>query len=125
MAENTSKHSKSQHSLYYGWTMLLAVSFTEMTSWGILYYAFTVFLRPMQAALGWSTAEMTGAFSVALLCSGGAALLVGRWVDRHGTRLLMTLGSCAAALLVLAWAAVENLTVFYLIWVGIGFVMAA
>lgn len=125
MVKNTSKYSKSQHSLYYGWIMLLAVSFTEMTSWGVLYYSFTVFLRPMQAALGWSTAELTGAFSVALLCSGGAALLVGRWVDRHGTRLLMTLGSCAAVLLVLAWAAVENLTVFYLLWIGIGIVMAA
>lgn len=27
--------------LYYGWVMLLTVSFTEMISWGVLYYAFT------------------------------------------------------------------------------------
>jgi MFS family permease len=105
--------------------MLLAVSFTEMISWGVLYYAFTVFLKPMQAALGWSTAALTGAFSLALLCSAGAGLLVARFLDRHGTRLLMTLGACAASLLVLAWSAAQNLTLFYLIWAGIGISMAA
>jgi cyanate permease len=91
----------------------------------VLYYAFTVFLKPMQRSLGWSTAELTGAFSLALLCSAGAALLVARFIDRHGTRLLMTLGACAASLLVLAWSAVQNLTLFYLIWIGIGITMAA
>src|SRR5579859_1141444 len=105
--------------------MLGAVSFTEMTSWGILYYAFTVFVKPMHAALGWSTTELTGAFSLALVCSGVAALPVARWLDRHGTRWLMTCGSCAAALLVLAWATVQNLALFYLIWNGIGIAMAA
>lgn len=111
--------------VYYGWVMLGAVSFTEMTSWGVLYYAFTVFVKPMQAALGWSTTELTGAFSLALLCSAVVALPVARWIDRHGTRWLMTAGSCAASLLVLAWAVVANLALFYLIWVGIGVVMAA
>lgn len=117
------KH-QSQHSLYYGWVMLFIVSLTEMFSWGILYYAFTVFLRPMQTSLGWSTTELTGAFSLALLCSSGAALPIGYWLDRHGARWLMTLGSCVASLLVLAWAAVENLALFYLIWIGIGLAMA-
>jgi hypothetical protein len=28
---------------------------------------------------------------------------VGRWLDRHGPRLLMTVGSALAALLVAAW----------------------
>jgi MFS family permease len=104
--------------------MLLAVSFTEMISWGVLYYAFTVFVKPMQASLGWSTAELTGAFSLALLCSAAAALPVGSLLDRYGTRWLMTGGSCAAALLMLAWAMVKNLTLFYLIWAALGVTMA-
>jgi MFS family permease len=104
--------------------MLVTVSCTELISWGILYYAFTVFVKPMQAALGWSTAELAGAFSLALLCSAVAALPVGSLLDRYGTRWLMTTGSCAASLLLLAWALVQNLTLFYLIWVGIGITMA-
>lgn len=125
MMEQTSEQRRLPRRVYYGWVMLFAVSFTEMTSWGVLYYAFTVFLKPMQSSLGWSTAELTGAFSLALLCSAGAALLIGHLVDRYGTRWLMACGSCAASLLVLAWAVVSNLTLFYLIWVGIGIAMAA
>jgi MFS family permease len=116
---------KKPRRFYYGWVMLLTVAFTEMVSWGVLYYAFTVFLRPMQMSLGWSTAELTGAFSLSLLCSGVTALFISHWLDHHGTRLLMTAGSCAAALLVLAWAGVQNLGQFYLIWAGIGIAMAA
>ncbi len=111
--------------IYYGWVVLLALAFTQVTSWGILYYGFSVFLKPTQRETGWSTAAMTGAFSVSLLCSGIAALFVGRWVDRHGPRLLMTGGSCAATLLILAWATVHTIVVFYLIWAAIGVVSAA
>jgi MFS family permease len=110
---------------YYGWVLVLALSLTETTSWGILYYAFTVFLTPMQAELGWSRAAMTGAFSLALLISGVCGIPIGRWLDRHGPRALMTIGSCAATLLVLAWAMVHELTAFYLIWAGIGVMLAA
>jgi MFS family permease len=111
--------------MYYGWAMVLALSVTETTSFGILYYAFAVFLAPMHEDLGWSIAQLTGAFSLALLVSGVAALPVGRWLDRHGPRALMTTGSIVATLLVLAWATVESLVVFYLIWIAIGVVMAA
>jgi len=110
---------------YYGWILVGALSLTEMTSWGVLYYSFSVFLVPMQQELGWSRASMTGAFSLALLLSGLTSVPVGRWLDRHGPRGLMTLGSLAAALLVLAWGAVTSLSAFYCIWAGIGMTMAA
>jgi len=98
---------------------------TETTSWGVLYYAFAVFLVPMQEELGWSRTAVTGAYSLGLLVSALAAPLAGRWLDRHGPRGIMTLGSMAGAVLLLGWAAVEDLLVFYLVWVGIGVAMAA
>jgi MFS family permease len=104
---------------------VITLGITETASWGILYYAFTVFVTPMEAELGWSRAAITGAFSLALLVSGAAAVPAGHWLDRHGPRLLMTLGSCAATLLVLAWAAAGDLAAFYLTWAGIGVAMAA
>ncbi len=110
--------------IYYGWRMLLGLSVAEVTAWGILYYSFSVFLNPMHDALGWSTAELTGAYSLALLLSGFAAIPVGRWLDWRGPRLLMSLGSIVAALLLVAWAKVHNILAFYAIWVGIGIVMA-
>jgi len=108
----------------YGWTIVAALAVTETVSWGVLYYAFAVFLPSMQRSLGWSKTELTGAFSTALATSALAAFPVGHWLDRHSPRPLMTLGSVAGALLVLAWSQVHDLVVFYLVWVGIGLAMA-
>ncbi len=110
---------------FYGWLLVGGLGVTEIISWGVLYYAFGVFLTPMEQELGWSRGATTGAFSLALVLSAVAAIPVGRWLDRHGARLLMTLGSCLAVLLVLAWAAATTLPAFYLIWAAMGVVMAA
>lgn len=110
---------------YYGWVLVGALGVTEVISWGVLYYAFSVFLTPMETDLGWSRAETTGAFSLALVLSGFAAIGAGRWLDRHGARVLMTAGSCIGAVLVLAWASASTLLVFYVVWAAIGVVMAA
>lgn len=115
----------AQRRLYYGWVVVGTLATTETISWGILYYAFAAFLVPMQRDLGWSTAALTGAYSLALLVSGLAAVPVGRWVDRHGPRLLMTLGSIGGAVLLFVWSYVESQPVFYLLWLAMGIVMAA
>lgn len=107
-----------------GWGIVGALSVTETVSWGILYYAFAVFLIPMQRDLGFSTAELTGAYSLALLVSAVAGIGVGRWLDRRSPRGLMTAGSVAGTLLVLAWSQVDGLAAFYVLWVAIGLVLA-
>jgi len=47
---------------------------TEAISWGVVYYAFSVFLTPMETDRGWSRGETTGAFSFALVLSGFVAI---------------------------------------------------
>ena len=111
--------------IYYGWVIVATLALTETVSWGILYYAFSVFLVPMREALGWSEAVLTGAYSLALLVSGIAAPFVGRWIDRRGPRWLMTAGSLLGVALVLAWSQVGQVLTWYLIWAGIGLAMSA
>ncbi|HEX2086730.1 MAG TPA: MFS transporter [Solirubrobacteraceae bacterium] len=108
-----------------GWAIAGALSITETVSYGVLYYAFAAFLVPMHEDLGWSTAQLTGAFSLAILISAVAGIPVGRYLDRRGPRGLMTAGAAAGALLVLAWSRVEGLAAFYAVWAGLGLVMAA
>lgn len=110
--------------LYYGWVIVATLGITEMTSWGVLYYAFSVILKPLQEEMKWSQGTITGAFSLAILVSGLAAIPVGRRLDRYGARLLMTIGSSAGVLLVLAWSQVKTVGGFYLIWLFIGLVTA-
>lgn len=110
---------------YYGWRIVWALAVTQTVGFGVLYYAFSVFIGPMEAELGWSRAQTSGAFSLALLLSGVGALPAGRFVDKHGARWLMSLSSLLGALLVFAWSGVQSLTVFYLLQGAIGLVMAA
>ena len=106
------------------WAIVGALSVTETVSWGILYYAFAVFLVPMQKDLGFSAAQLTGAFSLGLFVSAVAGIAVGRYLDRHSPRGLMTGGSVAGVVLVLAWSQVDALAAFYALWIAMGLVMA-
>ena len=111
--------------LFHGWVQVIALSWTELISWGIVYYTFSVMIVPMSRDLGWSRVEITGAFSAGLLVSGVAGIPIGQWMDRHGARAVMTCGSIAASVLIGAWAMVSSLGGFYAIWIGLGITMAA
>lgn len=106
--------------LYYGWYIVAALSATQIVGWGVLYYAFAVFIHPMEVDLGWSRAEMTGAFSVALLAKALSGFPAAWWMDRYGVRSLMTMGSTIGAGLVFAWSYVDSIVGFYAIFAGIG-----
>ena len=117
-------HMNGTRRIYHGWWILATLSLTETTSWGIVYYGFGVFLPYVEAEFRWTRAEITGAFSLALLLSGLAAVPVGRLLDRHGARALMTGGSLAATALLLALSRVDGLPGFYAVWAALGLTMA-
>jgi MFS family permease len=111
-------------SLYYGWRITWTLALTQTVGYGVLYYAFSVLVKPMEAELGWTRAQSSLAFSLALLVEGFLAHPIGRWVDKHGARGLMTLGSILGSLCVVAWSQVTTLWVFYAVWLGIGIASA-
>jgi MFS family permease len=110
---------------FHGWRIVHTLAIAQTISWGVLYYAFTVLLLPMQRELGFSTATLTGAFSLAVAVAGVAAVPVGRWVDRHGGRVLMSLGSAVGAGSVVAWSRVETVVGLYAVFALLGVVSAA
>ncbi|WP_395361985.1 MFS transporter [Streptomyces sp. YH02] len=105
--------------------VLPALCATQITSWGIVYYAFPVLLSRLTADTGWSAGAATGAFSVALLVSAAAGVPIGRILDRRGPHLVMTAGSVLAVVALLAVAAAPNLPAFYAAWALAGIAMAA
>ena len=110
---------------YYGWVLAWSLGLTELVSWGVLVYAFGVFLVPMQDELGWSTAELTGAYSLGLVVSGVLAVPVGRWLDRRGPRGLMSAGSALTVVVLIGWSRIDSLPLFYLLFALAGAAMAA
>ena len=108
-----------------GWRMVWALAFTETVSYGVLYYSFAVFLVPMRDELGASTAQLSGALTLALALTGIGGVVVGRWLDRFGARWVMTAGSLLGAASVVAWSQAQGLVQLYVAFTGIGLASAA
>ena len=100
------------------------LAFTQIASWGALYYAFAVLAPDIRRDLNIDAATAFSAFSWSLLVAGVAATPVGALVDRHGGRYVMAAGSVASAL-GLAWLAHCDGTASYFgAWTVIGLASA-
>lgn len=104
--------------------LLPALSLTLLISWGSLYYAFAMLAGPLQAELQWSPTQAMGAYSLALVLWGLSSAPVGRLIDRHGGRRVMSAGSLLCGLLLLVLAFTDSLWLFYGVWAGLGAGMA-
>ncbi|AKS35911.1 MFS transporter [Mycolicibacterium goodii] len=104
--------------------ILITLCVTEITSWGVLYYAFTVLSASISADTGWSAPAVTGAFSAGLVTSALLGIAVGRWLDRYGPRWIMTIGSVLGVVAVVAVVAAPNYLFFAAAWILAGVAMS-
>jgi MFS family permease len=107
-----------------GWRIVTVFAITQTIGYGCLYYAFAVLLHPIAQDLHASTTAVTGALTIAVLTWAAMAIPVGRWLDRHGGRALMTTGSLAGTALMVAWSQVQSVWQLYLVFAGLGAAMA-
>jgi MFS family permease len=103
-----------------GIAIVAALAVTETTSFGVVYYGFGTLLPATQKALGYSKVQLSGAFSLALLLSGLVGLVVGRHLDTHDPRPVLTSGSVLATLGTVLWSRANSLPTYYLAWTIIG-----
>ena len=101
-----------------------ALAATTTAGYGVLFYAYGVLLVPMARDLGWRRSTLSGAFSAALLVSALLTIPVGRWLDRHPPRTLLTGGAVASTVLVGLWATATHPVVYFVVWIGLGACMA-
>lgn len=104
--------------------LVVALGVTQIVSWGTMYYAFPLMIDAFAGTAHASRSAVVGAFSMALMVTGLASSPVGRIVDRHGGRWVMTGGSIAGALLLAALARVTNAWQLYVVWALLGLAMA-
>lgn len=115
-------HGRGQHSVSLR-VVLVVLCVTEISSWGILFYAFPVLAGEISSTTGWTLPAVNGAFSTALACSAFTGLVVGRVLDRRGPRTVMTLGSVLAAPALCLVAIAGNLPTFFAGWALAGIAM--
>ena len=103
---------------------LAALCVTTIVSYGVIYYAFPVLVAQIAAGTGWSRAAVTLAYSAGNLAGAVAGVPVGRLIQRHGPRPVMTAGSVAGALAVAGIAAAPDYGWFVTAWVVAGIASA-
>jgi MFS family permease len=102
---------------------IVALGFTQIISWGTTLYALGVLGKPIAADTGWSQTLVFGGLTIGLLVSGAISASVGRFLDRRGGRLAMSLGSVLVTIGLVALSQVNNPYAYLLVWAFLGLAM--
>lgn len=105
--------------------VLATLCLTQITGWGVLFYAFPVLQGTIARDTGWSPVSVTACFTAGQLAAAAAGIPIGRALDEHGPRWVMTLGSCLASAALLVVATAPTAAWFLAGWLLAGVAMAA
>jgi MFS family permease len=99
---------------------VVALGITQITAWGTSYYCLGVLAGPISRDTSWSRGFVFLGFTVALLVMGLVSNAVGRAIDRHGGRAVMTLGTVLVSAGLLALSQARSEPVYLAVWAFLG-----
>ncbi len=99
---------------------IAALGVAQITAWGTTYYCLGVLAGSITAETGWSRSLVFSGFTIALLSVAAVSVWVGRLIDRHGARPVMTLGSVMVALGLFALSMVRSEAAYLSVWAFLG-----
>ena len=73
------------------WLMVIAAMAIHMSIGSV--YAWSVYVKPIQSAMGWSLTDVTITFSIAIFFLGLSAALMGKYIEAKGPRVAATLAA--------------------------------
>ncbi len=98
--------------LYNGWPIALIAALSSGLTIGTYNYAFGVFIEPLEGEFGWSRTEINAALTFGIT-SALISPLIGRWIDRFGSRPVMVGSLASVAMGFFIYAAMTSLWQFY------------
>ena len=104
----------------YGWWIVAVTFYCGLIFSGCVYFAFSLFVKPLQAEFGWSRSAIMGAFTFLFLVIGLASPVAGRAVDRYGPKMVLSLGGLITALGFLSLNVLGSLPHYYISYIMIG-----
>ncbi len=84
--------------VYYGWWLLAGSIAAMALGSGVSFWAFGLYIEPLESQFGWSRSEVSGGLSLGLLTGGLSGPLTGRWIDARGPRQVILFGAVTTAL---------------------------
>ncbi|MDO6765133.1 MFS transporter [Agarivorans sp. 1_MG-2023] len=97
-----------------------AMAIAQTLLWASLYYSFPALLLTWQSQLNWSLADLSLAFTLALVMSAICSPLIGRLIDQGLGAKVLALSAAAGGLGLLLLGQVQQLWQFYVVWAFIG-----
>ncbi|HEV2302172.1 MAG TPA: MFS transporter [Stellaceae bacterium] len=97
-----------------------AIGATQTIAWASSYYLPAILAGPIAKGLGLSQSVFFAAFSAALLLSAALGPAVGRVIDRHGGRVVLTLAHLVIAAGLLLLAAAHGFALLAGAWTALG-----
>ncbi len=89
--------NSSRSTIFYGY-YIVVFSFLIMIAYSAARSAFGIFFTPMASQFGWSAAALSTAFSISIIMDGFLGIFMGRFADRIGPRVVLTIAGILMAL---------------------------
>jgi MFS family permease len=116
----TKNQTLNKPKFFYGYIIVIA-SFLIMTTIFGSYLSYGIFLKPVLTEFGWSSAILSGAFSVSMIIHGALGIIMGGMADRLGPRRVVFLCGAFLGLGYILMSTVGSIWQLYLYFgVGIG-----
>ncbi len=106
--------------VFYGYWLVLVTFIFLFLAIGCGSFAFSLFVTPLQEALGWGRGQIMAGFTIFFVTMGLVSPLVGRFVDRYGARPIIPLGAVVMGLGFVVVSRISDLWLFYAGYVLIG-----
>ena len=119
------RHRSKRPKVFYGYWIVLVAFLCLFTQSGFGFFAFSLFVRPLEADFGWSRGEIMTAFTIFFLIAGVTSPFIGRVVDRYGAKRVIIIGALVAGLGFIFLTQMNHLWHYYLGYAIIGIGMAA
>ena len=108
--------------VFHGWYIVAVCFVVNFIVFGIAINTITVYVKPIEAEMGWSRGAISLAIMIAALSMGAVAAFIGRLIDRVGARVVMAAGATLVGVVSMLLAQAQSLTYFYAMFVlsGVG-----
>ena len=101
---------------FYGWVILGCLCCAGFARQGPAVATLSIFVEPLTREFGWSRAALSGAVSLGGVLAALSSPLIGPWVDRHGSRVTLSLAVLVTGAAMLLLSLTPSLLVFYLLF---------
>ena len=106
--------------IYYGWIIVGAMFAVNVAVHASANFTFGLFLKPMSEDLGVSREAISWLQTARLFSGGLTAILIGRYLDRHGARLMLPAAATVVALAMITLRWTDDLWQMVVVFVIVG-----